>query len=695
MLMRQLLTAGLTLAICLLTTQFLFAASADVDSLVRELKSENEDAQALAAHQLGELGPGAKSAVPALISVLKGESVAARSEAIIALGKIGPDAAAAVPELAKILRGYSVILKYNALQSLRQIGPQAKPALKQILPLLESNNSYLKISAAWAAAKIDPENQETLKQAIQILLDGLNVSINEVRNDAALALSQIGAPAVEPLLATLKHEHQAHHTDECRQICDVLAQMGSGGESAVPTLLKIVDKIDDPSLVWRAAHALGNIRSQPGKVVPALTGLLTSDSPIVRAHAAISLGDFGPEAKSAVPALTKLLADPELNVKLDAATALGAVGPDAASAVPELTSAMQEGPVALTLTSASALASIGDASVPALNKLLQDNSPLKLLAVNILGEIGASAKSSVPEMLKLLNSADPEVKDTVITSLGEMGPAAKAAEPQLLEILKNSKGKTRNSAVYALSKIESQKAITLIKEYAATPSDDERFQLVCAWALVRDNPHDPETVKAALPGLTKALTDERPLIRREAANAISLMGAQAKSAVPALTATLKDEKNPRVIQELVTALAEIGPDASSAISEIAPYLNSGNVDLRLIATYAMARFGKAAKAEVPQLEKSLNSSNGMENAVTLWALTKIDPTPQRAEKAAPLMAKIVTDHPNPDARMEAAISLGDYGIKTPEIKQALETATRDQDPRVQKAAKSALKKLGS
>lgn len=693
--MRQLLTAGLTLAICLLSTPFLFAASTDVDSLVRELKSENEDAQALAAHQLGELGPSAKSAVPALINVVKEGSVAARSEAIIALGKIGPDAAAAVPELAKILRGYSVILKYNALQSLRQIGPQAKAAIKQITPLLESNNSYLKISAAWAAAKIEPENKEILEQAIPILMEGLNVSINEVRNDAALALAQIGAPAVKPLLAELKHEHQAQHTDECRQICDVLAQMGAGGESAIPTLLKIVDKVDDPSLVWRAAHALGNIRSQPDKVVPALTGLLTNESPIVRAHAAISLGDFGPEARSAVPALTKLLADPELNVKLDAATALGAIGPAAAPAVPELASAMQAGPVALTLTSASALAGIGDASVPALNKMLKDDSPLKLLAVHVLGEIGAASKDSVPELLKLLGSPDPEVKNTAITSLGEIGPAAKAAEPALLDILKTSEGKTRNAAVFALSKIGSEKAIPLIKKYAAAPGDDERLQLVCAWALVRNNPHDPETVKAALPGLTKALSDERPLVRREAANAISLMGSQAKSAIPALTAALKEEQNPRVIQELITALAEIGPDASSAISTIAPYLNSGNIDLRLIATYAMARFGKAAKAEVPQLEKTIDSSNGMENAVTLWALTKIDPNPKRAEKAAPVMAKVVTDHPNPDARLEAAISLGDYGIKTPEIKQALEAATKDKDPRVQKAAEAALKKLSS
>ena len=282
--------------------------------------------------------------------------------------------------------------------------------------------------------------------------------------------------------------------------------------------------------------------SQPEKVVPALTAVLTNKSEIVRANAAISLGDFGPEAKSAVPALTKLLSDPELNVKLDAATALGAIGPDAASAVPELASAMQAGPVSLTLTSASALAAIGDASVPALNKMLQDDSPLKLLAVHVLGEIGTGAGASIPELIKLLDSTDPEVKMSAITSLGEMGPAAKKAEPQLLEILKSAQDRTRNAAVFALSKMGSKAAIPEIKKLAAESSDDERLQLVCAWALVRNNPHDPETIKTALPGLTKALTDERPLVRREAANAISLMGPEAKSAIPALTAALKEEE---------------------------------------------------------------------------------------------------------------------------------------------------------
>ncbi|QDV50123.1 HEAT repeat domain-containing protein [Gimesia fumaroli] len=692
--MRQLLTAGLLLGIYLLTPDFVSAQTPDINSLIIELDSENEVKQALAAHQLGTLGPVSKPAIPALIRVVKEGSVSSRSEAIIALGNIGPAAAPAIPELTKLLRGHSVILKFNALKALRLIGPASKPAAKNIVPLLDSNNSYIKVAAAWALWSVDPENKDNQSQVIKALLSSLNISINEVRSDAAVALSEIGEPAVKPLLEKLQKEHAADQHSECEKICDVLAQMGSRGETAVPTLLKLLNS-KDQALVWRAAHALGSINAKPEEVVPALTKLLTSSSPIVRAQAAIAIGDFGADAKSAVPDLIKLLSDSDLNVKLDATTALGEIGPDASAAVPQISSAMQAGPTALTLTGASALASIGEASVPALNEMLAKDSPLKLLAIHVLGEIGAASKAAIPELLKLTDSPDADIRETAIISLGEMGPAAISVEPELLKILEDSKGKTRNTAVYALSKIGSKKVLPIIKKYAESTNEDERFRLVCAWALLRANPTDPATVKSALPGLIKVLADENPLLRREAANAISLSGPLAESATSNLTNALKTEQNQAVVFELITALAEIGPQAASAIPLITPYVSSDDQMLRVVSTYALARFGKAAESAVPLLEKELTKNSDDENTITLWALSKIDPSPQRAKAAAPGLTELVTKHPNPDARFEAAISLGDFGINTPEIKQALKTATKDKDPRVKKAAEAALKKLGS
>ncbi len=692
--MRRLLTTVLILGVSLFTSGIVSAQSPEIAPLIKDLGSDNEEQQSIAAHRLGELGPLSKTAVPALIEVVKEDSVAARSEAIIALGKIGPAASAAVPELTKILRGYSIILKYNTLQALRSIGPASKPAAKQILPLLESNNSYLKIAAARTLWAVDPGNKENLQPIIKVLVDSLHVPVNEVRSSAAVALTEIGAPAVEPLLEQLKTEYKVNHTEQCQQIFDVFAQMGAQGDAAIPTLIKAL-KVENPELVWHAAHALGAISAKPAEVVPALTPLLKSSSPEVRAHAAIALGSFGGAAKSAVPELIKLLSDSDLNVKLDAAAALGAIGPDASSAVSALVKAMQDGPTALTLTSASALASIGKSAVPEVTKLLNEDSSLKLLAIHVLGEIGTESAASIPELLKLTKSEDTDIRETAIVSLGEIGPKAIEAETELINILENSTGTTRNKAVYALSKIGSKKALPLIKKYAAADSDDERFQLVCAWALLREDPTNPEAVNAALPGLIKALSDDNALLRREAASAIALSGPLAKSAVPSLKAALENEKDQTVIAELITALAEIGPPAADAIPLITPYVNSDDLVLRVVATYALARFGKLSESAVPLLEKELKSHNEHENAITLWALTKIDPSPARAKAALPALTDLLTKHPNPDARVEAAISLGEFGIKTPEIKQALQTATKDKDPRVQKAAETALKKLSS
>jgi hypothetical protein len=63
-------------------------------------------------------------------------------------------------------------------------------------------------------------------------------------------------------------------------------------------------------------------------------------------------------------------------------------------------------------------------------------------------------------------------------------------------------------------------------------------------------------------------------------------GAEAKSAVPALTAALKDpNKNVRV--GAAYALAKIGPDARPAIPKLREALKDRDLDVRAGAAYAL------------------------------------------------------------------------------------------------------------
>jgi HEAT repeat protein len=78
----------------------------------------------------------------------------------------------------------------------------------------------------------------------------------------------------------------------------------------------------------RAVKALGEKRSEPDTVVPALAQALRDKDAFVRRDAARALGLFGPAASSAVPALRVATKDENKQVRHEAAIALRILAPD-------------------------------------------------------------------------------------------------------------------------------------------------------------------------------------------------------------------------------------------------------------------------------------------------------------------------------------------------------------------------------
>jgi hypothetical protein len=83
-----------------------------------------------------------------------------------------------------------------------------------------------------------------------------------------------------------------------------LGEYGPAARTAVPALLRALNG-DDDAVREGAASSLGNIRSEPETVIPALTRCLYDDS--VNESAAYALGEFGPAAEAAVPQLVVML----------------------------------------------------------------------------------------------------------------------------------------------------------------------------------------------------------------------------------------------------------------------------------------------------------------------------------------------------------------------------------------------------
>jgi HEAT repeat protein len=106
----------------------------------------------------------------------------------------------------------------------------------------------------------------------------------------------------------------------------------------------------------------------------------------------------------------------------------------------------------------------------------------------------------------------------------------------------------------------------------------------------------------------------------------------------------------------------------------------------------LGKIGPEAKPAVPVLKKVMLSKDELSRTVAVWALLKIAPDPELVSTAIPLLVKALQS-PRPQARAEAARTLGEIGAGSAAAKQGLSAALNDSDAEVVQAAKEALAKL--
>jgi HEAT repeat protein len=81
-----------------------------------------------------------------------------------------------------------------------------------------------------------------------------------------------------------------------------------------------------------------------------------------------------------------------------------------------------------------------------------------------------------------------------------------------------------------------------------------------------------------------------------------------------------------------------------------------------------------------------------DNEVTIWKIIRALSAFKHIEATEPLI-KMLINHTKPSIRWEAARSIGQIGISTPEVIHALQNALQDQNSEVRKAAKISLEQL--
>jgi HEAT repeat protein len=200
---------------------------------------------------------------------------------------------------------------------------------------------------------------------------------------------------------------------------------------------------------------------------------------------------------------------------------------------------------------------------------------------------------------------------------------------------------------------------------------------------------------SAVPALTAALRDGDGDVRRQAVSTLVEIGAPA--ATPGLIEALASA-DAAVRREAAQALAEIGPPAPAAVPGLSRALDDSEVEVRQLAVEALGTIGGAAA--VSALVGALGSTREEtreQAAIALGGCEPADiPSPVRVGDAALVIPALTQalDDPVAEVRAAAADALGGAGVLPDVAVPALIRALEDPDLYVRASAARALGAFG-
>lgn len=606
------------------------AARAAVPELVTLVKSADADQMKIGAIEaLGSIGRDSMGAAPALFGLVRGDDPQLAASAGLALARILPHASdqltTVIPVLVKSLGNKSPEIRSEAVMALGACGGRAVPALADLVKA-HAANAELAERAATALAMMGREAEPAVLQ----LTDALNSRDEKVAEQAAVALGAIG-PGAKGAVRQLRTLLSSKNLLIREHAADALGDIGPAADAAVADLVKAL-KDDNEEMRRVAAGALGKIGPSAEAAIPALIALLHDDSGAVALHAAGALGAIGPKA---VPQLAMAVKDPQRQqlavmvlsemgpaakpaAKLLATTLAGYegelserdqdfcreivltlayIGPAAKEAVPMLMKILSNEKHKLRGGAAWALANIGATeAVPVLRKVLEmpDESKLSLVAPMALMLLDRGndeyVRLAVPNLIRALDDKSGLIRREAAKTLAMVGPKAAPAVDKLATVLGDPDPSIRNAALAALAMIgpESTGALSAIIPQLSAAELPVRYSAI--FAVGKIGP----TAKQAIPLLEKNLQEPDPFLQTASAWALVYIDSKpegrAAQCIGPLTQGLAIP-NPRIRNEMVRALAHLGPSAKGAKKALQQMANDPDDVVRNSVAEALAKIG--------------------------------------------------------------------------------------------------------
>jgi HEAT repeat protein len=327
--------------------------------------------------------------------------------------------------------------------------------------------------------------------------------------------------------------------------------------------------------------------------------------------------------------------------------------------------------------------------------------------------------SSIPGLMKCLQSNDRFEVDCAVEVLGERQGAAVSALPGLIAAAE--RGLSTFSAVDSIAKAAPTQSVALLSSALSTTNLHLRTRLAGVLGELGTNatsavPDLYRAFKNALPGHQPAMAfaiwqitgdcgATLPILRHNLANLamsevrvftfhiIGQFGGQAASAIPEIIHALQATPEPREMSGAVAALGKIGerPDlAVPAILSVLAKTNSDSADGRLVRAYAVGALGGFGSAGAPSLIAIYKGTNARETVTAAKALASIGPP------AAAALDVFLEELNSPKSRRVALACeiIGKLGDKGKPAVPRLHPLLLHPDNRVKVHAASALAQLG-
>ena len=574
--------------------------------------------------------------------------------------------------------------------------------------------------------------QETLPPVEELIRDLENGGTRE-RREAARLLSQRGeaaAPAVEALSGALED-------DDTQVWFHSVTALSRIGPRALPALPALLDGMDSyrPGRAnprwYRSAHALG--RMGPG-AIERLRPALIHDNDGIRAGVAQALWWMGEEALPALPDLISLFGDEEEHVRRHAALAVGNIGEAALEPIRALLVRVETPILHAALT---AVESMGHPAAPLAPDLVRlaavsgipglagdpTTGETTALALRALTGIGTESlerviwplfrhpaprvqlaladavlsrppASAVPELIRLLEEPDRELRLRAATLLGRIGSEAAPAIPRLIRAIEEDPphASPLADALVAMGPVAIDPLLARAASHdESIPSDHWVVDCLCRFGLPGLGPlqdglaSGPETARVAalhalgrmgrdaresLPEIERSLEADRPPVRAAALDALIRITPRPDEHRGAILRLLEDD-SPEVLQVAVSAAGRLSAVDDPVLQRMSELLELPRT--RKSALEALTGIGTRASGLEPGVSALLEEGDGEILTATLDCLGALgrvsDPTRERMLE----LARSGTD-PVRHAALQALVRLDGDGERLLELfRQALES----------------------